>query len=107
MRESIGSCGDGQLPHERDWIVFCQEIAIAYIRHVCGDPPKLWDIEIEWWDHELGSYPEICLTCDESPAGVPWAYHARCERALSVFDEAVAWGELRLDENLAREGDEG
>ena len=37
--ENIGDCGDGQLLHERGRVIFCLEMGIAYLRHICGNPP--------------------------------------------------------------------
>jgi hypothetical protein len=92
--EDIGDCGDGQVPHETDWIVCCLEMGIVYLRHVCGEPPEGCDLDIMWHDHELGNYPTIGLLWKDPQTDAPWKYISRCETALDAFNNAVTWSEI-------------
>lgn len=90
--ESIGSTSTGQMPHDRDWIVFSLELAKRYVALVCGEPPSGSKLDIMWNEHELGSYPSLGVW---SEYDTPYDYINACERALEVFDEAVSWSELQ------------
>lgn len=93
--ESIGDCGDGQLPHEREWIVFCLEMGIAYLRHICGAPSSGCEIGIMWHEHELSDYPSIGLLWEyPEQTDALWKYINQCETALAIFDDAIAWSEI-------------
>ena len=93
--ENIGDCGNGQLPHEREWIVFCLEMGIAYLRYVCGAPLPGCELGIMWHEHELSDYPSIGLLWEyPEQTDVPWEYVSRCETALRIFDEAISWSEI-------------
>ena len=90
--ESIGSTDTGEMPHEKTWILFSLEIALKYIRFVCGDPPPGNELGIMWHDHELGSYPSLGVWSDFTP---DWDYFHNCESALEAFNGAVSWYELK------------
>lgn len=90
--ESIGSVDTGQLPGDREWIEFCQNLAIQYIKLVCGAPPTDAKLGLMSHDHDLGSYTTIGVYSDYS---IPFDYVSDCENALEVFDSAVSWEELK------------
>lgn len=90
--ESIGSVNTGELPGDQNWIEFCQNLAIQYIKLVCGDPPPGATLGIMAHDHDLGTYTSIGVYADYS---MPFDYASACERALEVFDAAVSWHELK------------
>ena len=92
--EDIGDCGDGQVPHETEWIVCCLQMGIVYLRHVCGEPPDGCALDILWHDHEIGSYPTIALHWDNPQTDAPWEYISRCETALDAFNAAVSWSNI-------------
>jgi len=45
------------------------------------------ELEVQWQDHELGSYPLIVLAWEDAMRGTPWNYISRCEAALTAFGE--------------------
>lgn len=49
------------------------------------------ELEIQWQEHELGSYPTIVLTWEDAMRGTPWNYISRCEVALTAYENG---GEL-------------
>ena len=89
--EEIGSVSTGEMPYDGDWIAWGLRFAKAYILLVCGEPPLGSELDVMPNDHELGSYPSLGVWSDHAP---PRDYVRRCERALEVFDGAVAWHEL-------------
>lgn len=91
--EDIGSCGDGQMPDERDWVVTQLELGIRYLKHVCGPPPAGCELGIMWHEHELGDYTTIGLfyECGDEP---PCDYVSSCESVLLAFDEAIDWSAI-------------
>jgi len=91
--ENIGDCGTAQFP-DKHWIIAELELGICYIRHACGSPPPGYELGIIWHEHDLGEYASIGVTWD-GPKDAPWEYIARAETALSRFDDAVAWSELK------------
>lgn len=104
--EDIGSVDTGSVPGDAAWIKWCQRFAKSYILMVCGDPPPGCDLDITECDYELGSYPTLGVWYDWWE---PSDYIHRCEAALSTFNRAIEWGELRgyLDEALAFDEDDG
>jgi hypothetical protein len=90
--EDIRDFGGGQLPHERDWVVFRLEFGISYLRHVCGSPPP--EFEIRWHEYELCDYPTISLSWEDPFLSLPWDYIEKCRRVLEILDEAISWSEI-------------
>ena len=41
----------------REWISAQATLAIRHIIKVCGEPPPEMELEVQWQEHELGSYP--------------------------------------------------
>ncbi len=95
--ENIGSCGTGQFPNDRDWIVQCYELALSYLNFIMGTPPKGCELGIMWHEHELGDYPSVGLNWDFPQSEPPWKFINRCETLLERFDEAVSWSEIDPD----------
>jgi len=56
-----------QLP----WISAQATLAIRHIVKVCGPPPPDMELEVQWQEHELGSYPTIVLLCEDAMRGTP------------------------------------
>jgi len=46
---------------EREWISAECELAIKHLKKVCGEPPMEMELQVQWQEHELGSYPTIGL----------------------------------------------
>jgi hypothetical protein len=91
---NVGGCSSGQMPGDRDWIVFCYEMAISYLDFVLGDPPHGCKLGVMWHEYELGEYPSISI-CWEHPQSAPAReYIQKCEVALSKFDQAIAWFDI-------------
>lgn len=87
--EIIGEFGTPGAEHE--WIVAECELAIKHLVKVCGEPPPEMKLEIEWQEHELGSYPTIVLMWNDPMRGAPSNYLSRCEAALAAYENG---GEL-------------
>lgn len=90
--EDVGSVDTGQIPDDIHWIEFCQDLAIRYIRFVCGDPPPGSSLGVMQNDHDLGSYPSIGVWSEFSPE---FDYVNACERALDTFNSAIDWEMLK------------
>lgn len=90
--ESIGSVDTGQLPGDSAWIDFCQDLAVRYIKFVCGEPAEGFSVGIMMHDHDLGSYPSIGVWSEFSP---DFEYVHKCERALDALNEATDWESLK------------
>jgi hypothetical protein len=89
----IGDCGDGQLPHERDWIVQCMEWAIEYLRWVVPEPDG-FELGVMWHEHELGDYPSIGVQWSGPWSEPPEEFVQRCEQALRIFDDSIKWSSI-------------
>jgi hypothetical protein len=61
---------------EQEWIVADCELAIKHLKKVCGEPPPEMELEIEWQEHELGSYPTIVLMWDDPNIAVQPPAHS-------------------------------
>ncbi len=92
--ENVGSCGSGQLPGDRDWILRCYELAMYYLSCVLGDPPAGCYLGIMWHEHDYGEYPSLGVRWGHPQSDPPWTYIRRCEIALSKFDEAIEWSDI-------------
>lgn len=90
--ESIGSVDTGDIPNDLEWIDLCQDLAIRYIRFVCGEPPPGLTLGIMQNDHDLGSYPSIGVWSEFSPE---FDYVNACEEALDIFNNAIEWNRLK------------
>ena len=107
--ENIGSCGSGELPNEKDWIVQCHELGLSYLNFIVGVVPEGCDLGIMWHEHELGDYPSIGIYWDFPQSDPPWTLINRCETLLERFDEAVSWSEIDPDaiaEDIEEDSDE-
>jgi hypothetical protein len=82
--EIIGEFGTPEA--EREWIVAECELAIKHLVKACGEPPPEMELEIQWQEHDLGSYPTIVLTWEDGMRGAPWEYIERCEEALTAYE---------------------
>ena len=71
---------------EREWIAAQATIAIRHLKKVCGAPPPEMELELQWQEHELGSYPVIVLTWEDAMRGAPGEYLEKCESALLDFE---------------------
>ena len=109
-RESIGQCGTSDASTR--WCLTQMEMAILYLKHVCGPPPRGCEVEITGNDHELGTYYDISLTWDGpgTLGATEEKYIRKCELALEIFDEVMPWSDLdpievrqRLQEARERE----
>src|SRR5215469_13667835 len=49
------------------------------------------ELEIQWQEHELGSYPTFVLLWEDAMRGTPWNYLERCRVALTAHENG---GEL-------------
>ncbi|MBX3059467.1 MAG: hypothetical protein KF770_23690 [Anaerolineae bacterium] len=107
MKESIGGFGDGELPHEREWIMACYDFAIAYLKRVCGEPPRGYTLEPIYHEHETLSgnilaVPSLGITWENPHADAPWDYLEKCEIALRALDDAIDWAEIEPGEVAAK-----
>ena len=90
--ENLGSVSTGSMPHDEAWILFALNLAKAYVRFACGEPPLGCDIEIQWHNNDSGSYPSLGLS---SEIYTPETYISAAETALLIFDESVDWSRLK------------
>jgi hypothetical protein len=61
-------------------------LAIQHIIKACGSPPPEMELEVQWQEHELGSYPVIVLAWEDAMRGAPWEYIERCEEVLTDYE---------------------
>lgn len=61
-------------------------VAIRHIVKVCGPPPPEMELEVQWQEHELGTYPTIVLTWEDGMRGAPGEYIDRCEEVLTAYE---------------------
>ena len=94
--ENIGSCGSGQLPDDRDWMLHCYGMALSYLNFVMP-PPKGCEFDIMWHEHELGEYPSLGLYWGAGHNDAPWDFISKCEKILERFDEAISWSDIDPD----------
>jgi hypothetical protein len=87
--ELIGEFGTPGATSE--WIEAEGKLAITHLKKICGGPPPEMELEIVWQEHELGNYPVISLVWEDPFRGTPWNYIARCEAALTAYENG---GEL-------------
>ena len=95
--ENIGSCGTGQIPGDRKWIIQCYEMALSYLKFLMGDPPEGCEIGIMWHEHELGDYPSIGLHWEYPHTDAPWDLINKYETVLERFNEAIDWSAIEPD----------
>jgi hypothetical protein len=83
-REFIGECSpSGDAPELDDYEM---ELAVKFIKQVCGKPPRGVDGQITLEDHELGSYPVISVIWDDYITDYPGEYIGKCVEAYDRFD---------------------
>ena len=82
--ETIGEFGTPGA--NREWLSAQATLAIRHIVRTCGPPPQEMELEVQWQDHELGSYPLIVLTWEDAMRGAPGKYLSKCEAALFEFE---------------------
>ena len=88
---------------EREWIVAECENAIKHLTKICGVPPPEMELEIQWQEHELGEYPTIVLTWEDAMRGAPSEYIARCEKALTAYEngeEPPTWSRPWFEDDV-------
>jgi len=90
--ENIGSCGTACAKWDRDWMVAQTELAVAYVRHVCGELPIGCEVDVMWHEHDIADYCTVGLCWEhEECEQPPWEYIQRAEIALRAFEDAVSW----------------
>lgn len=49
-----------------------------------GEPRTVpMELEVQWQEHDLGAYPTLVLTWENSMRGAPWEYIEKCEEAFN------------------------
>lgn len=74
----------------REWISAQGELAIRHLIKICGLPPAGMELEVQWQEHDSGSYPLIVLLWEDGaygPRGVPEDYVQRCIEALDAYED--------------------
>ena len=102
--ERIGPCGGDGKPPEEEWRTLTNKMGLAYVRFICGEPPKGCKLQLHWftWEgtrhHEIGLFwnPHIIRRA-------PWRYIFKCNAAIAIFDWEVPWIKLRKDKVLPLE----
>jgi hypothetical protein len=67
------------------------------------EPPPEMELEIQWQEHDSGTYPLIVLSWEDGMRGAPAKYIEKCEDALATLDGGEAPPRWRLGQ---REPDE-
>jgi hypothetical protein len=91
--EYIGECGSGDMPEDQEWIDYCLEAGMNYLRFVLGEPPDGCELGIMMNDHELGNYPSIGVYWS-FPADGPWEYISRADDLLSTYNHSIEWEKI-------------
>lgn len=94
--ESIGECTGFDSDDEIEWIEFCNQAAIGYIKAILGPPPDCWEITTQLHELESGSYSDIGFHSD-LPLPEPRVYMRRAKALLDLFNEHVDWDSIRFD----------
>ena len=92
LRGEDSSIGEVRTPGaDPQWISAQVTRAIRHIVKVCGPPPPEMELEVQWQEHGLGSYPKIVLLWEDAMRGTTWNYLERCRVALTAYENG---GEL-------------
>ena len=102
--ETIGEFGTPGA--EREWIVAECELAIKHLKKVCGEPPPEMELEIEWQEHDSGTYPLIVLSWEDGMRGAPSEYIDKCQDALATLDGGEAPPRWRLGQHEPEDEDD-
>jgi hypothetical protein len=92
--EFVGECGSGNLPDDADWIDFCHETVMRYVKLALGEPPEGCELGMMLNDHDLGAYPSIGVYWAFPAMEAPANYISRAEALVSKFNQAIWWGRL-------------
>jgi hypothetical protein len=82
--EMIGEAGTPGT--SREFIDAECQLAIKYLKKICGEPPPEMELEVQWQEHDLGEYPIIVLMWEDAMRGAPWEYIKKCEDALTEYE---------------------
>jgi len=82
--ETIGEFGTPGA--SRVWLSAQATLAIRHVIQTCGPPPSEMELEVQWQEHELGSYPLIVLMREDAMRGAPGKYLSKCQDALFEFE---------------------
>ena len=92
--ETIGDCGGGMLPLEREQVLAELRLGIAFLTEYVGSPPAGCRLEVLWRDFEP-SYPTIAVHWEgRVSAEEVWGYVSQCGDALTLLQQAVDWSAL-------------
>ncbi len=69
-----------------EWLGAQGKLAVKHLKKICGDPPPEMELEIVWREHDYGNYSVIGLVWEDPMRGAPWNYIARCEAALTAYE---------------------
>lgn len=96
--EEIGPCGGDGKAYEREWGTLTRRMGLAYVRFVCGEPPKGCRLALKWFSIQGTRQHEAALFWDPRIIKrAPRAYIWRCQQAIAIFDESVPWRRLRKE----------
>lgn len=71
------------------------ELAVVYIKGVCGEPPKGCEVGLMWGENDYGDYATVGVWWDsQQQQEASRDYIAKAEVALRMFDDAVRWRDL-------------
>ena len=93
--ETIGDCGGGTLPLEREQVLAELRLGIAFLEAYVGPPPAGCRLDVLWREFEP-SYPTIGLHWEPNQVSGDevWGYVSHCGDALGLLHQAVDWGAL-------------
>lgn len=96
--EEIGLCGGDGKAYEREWGTLTRRMGLAYVRFVCGEPPRGCRLALKWFSIQGTRQHLAALFWDPRIIKkAPRAYLWRCQQAIVIFDEGVPWRRLRKE----------
>jgi len=96
--EHIGDNFNGYWPEDSKWISIQANLAIEYLKFICGDPPEGCKLDMSMREHELGDYPTISLWWgDDLSQYPPMEYVNKCQNVYDAWNSKINWSELSPD----------
>lgn len=95
----IGASGGDGKAYESEWGTLTRRMGLAYVRFICGAPPKGCKFVLHWFNICDTRQHEVALFWDPRLTNrIPRAYIFRCMEALAHFDCSIPWRKLRKDQ---------
>jgi hypothetical protein len=72
---------------ESQWIEAECELAVKRMMTVCGEHPPEMELEVQWHEYDLGEYPMIVRTWEDTMRGGPGEYVEKREEVLTEYEK--------------------